>query len=416
MRAALIVIPLMSSLGTMSLLAQDNVITEDLLQPTQEDTSYDSYETYQPAQSERVEDSRSKANQKSSQVQVPTQKILILNNQPQNSRSGASAENRQGSEIGVGQNQGLYSAQEQPMTHVEAAPLSASRADLLRKKRQEVEVHTENKIVEKLEDSRIQDETDRADRLFGERFHRAPDRNDKVEINQPVVVAPVAPPAPSQIVVVKEPAPPTPPPQEERTKQRQNDSETGVYVFGQAGIAEYPNAVNVEGNGAVGVAVGVDVSERLSVEGNFLFSRYDIRDGYWRNYDYFDDYDYYSLYKELDQYGFQAAIKYNLLPGRFKPYIGGAIGYTYRVYTDRDHSRYYGSDDDTASSNAFDAGVLIGGVVAINDSFGLGAEMKYMANLDYKTNSGILDDVYEDGNPLEKEDYYTLSVFGRFNF
>src|SRR5438045_3203689 len=42
----------------------------------------------------------------------------------------------------------------QPTTYVEATPLEESRADRLRKARQDTEVQTEQKIVEKLEQSR----------------------------------------------------------------------------------------------------------------------------------------------------------------------------------------------------------------------------------------------------------------------
>ena len=56
--------------------------------------------------------------------------------------------------------------QQQPVTEVEASPLSESRAEMLRKARRQTEVQTEQKIVEKLEASRLADEKKRAKKLY----------------------------------------------------------------------------------------------------------------------------------------------------------------------------------------------------------------------------------------------------------
>lgn len=60
--------------------------------------------------------------------------------------------------------------QKQPVTKIEAAPLKESKAELMRKNRQDAEVSTEQTIVEKLEESRLKDEKKRADVLFGDKF------------------------------------------------------------------------------------------------------------------------------------------------------------------------------------------------------------------------------------------------------
>ena len=56
---------------------------------------------------------------------------------------------------------------QQPTTIVEAQPVQESRAELMRKARQNAEVSTEQKIVEKLEESRLREEQQprRAERL-----------------------------------------------------------------------------------------------------------------------------------------------------------------------------------------------------------------------------------------------------------
>jgi hypothetical protein len=66
--------------------------------------------------------------------------------------------------------QAQQQAVQQPTTVVEASPVVESKAEVLRKQRQNAELATEQKIVEKLEDSRLQEEKARADRLFGDRL------------------------------------------------------------------------------------------------------------------------------------------------------------------------------------------------------------------------------------------------------
>ena len=62
--------------------------------------------------------------------------------------------------------------QKQPTTVIEATPLTESRAEKMRRARQDTELQTEQKIVEKLEQSRIEDEKKRSDVLFGDRFNQ----------------------------------------------------------------------------------------------------------------------------------------------------------------------------------------------------------------------------------------------------
>jgi len=60
--------------------------------------------------------------------------------------------------------------QKQPTTVIESSPLGESRAERLRKARQDAELQTEEKLVERIEHSRLEDERRRAEVLFGDRF------------------------------------------------------------------------------------------------------------------------------------------------------------------------------------------------------------------------------------------------------
>src|SRR5690606_2509930 len=66
--------------------------------------------------------------------------------------------------------------QTQPTTVIQANPLTESRADKLRRQRQNLELETELKIVEQLESSRMEDEKQRAGVLFGNKFNELENR------------------------------------------------------------------------------------------------------------------------------------------------------------------------------------------------------------------------------------------------
>ena len=83
--------------------------------------------------------------------------VVILNSQTASGTSSAEAKTRS-------------VLKNQPTTYVEASPLVESRAEQMRKQRQQAELNTEQRIVEKLEQSRLEDEKDRAARLFGGKF------------------------------------------------------------------------------------------------------------------------------------------------------------------------------------------------------------------------------------------------------
>lgn len=59
---------------------------------------------------------------------------------------------------------------EQPVSVVEDSPLALSPAEIKRRKRQELEVKTEQEIVERLEEARMQEEKARVQKLFGGGF------------------------------------------------------------------------------------------------------------------------------------------------------------------------------------------------------------------------------------------------------
>lgn len=313
--------------------------------------------------------------------QSPSQKVLILNNQPVN---------------------------QQPTTYVEATPLSESRADVLRRQRQDMEVQTEQKIVEKLENSRLEDEKSRADKLFG----------NKLQEETPVVVAP----APVAVVPVQEKAE-VPSEQLESVKaeiistikeqkEEEKKPESQMYFAGLMGTTEYPDVSNVEGNYAFGFSVGTIMPNRIVVEGSFLYSNYYV-DEFWSI----------NPFKELDQYNTSLAVKYAFLPGRFRPMVGVLAGYTYRQYSNRQFNNYYyrnlGYNDQETDTHAVDVGVTVGADFDVTESLSIGAEYRYSTNMINKSDDDIwYQEFLAPGNstPVEELDYSSFTINAKFKF
>ncbi len=315
--------------------------------------------------------------------------------------------------------------QEQPPTVVEASPLTESQADRMRKQRQGLEVNTEQRIVEKLEEARMEDERARADRLFGNGFTKPAPAPAPVMVAEPVpvVVAPQAPvqyiaPAPQVVEVAKEDK------VDVRSEIRlameemnQKPAKKQSYYIGALiGLSEYDAAENVNGNLATGVSVGTVTEDNIVLEGSFLFSEYQV-----------DDYSQVAYpWKELSQYGLQAAVKYQLLSGKLRPFAGAVLGYTHRTATNR---QLYASNGwggavsnepppGEGSSMAIDAGLTAGLDLAVSSGFSLGGEARYMTNVASKREFGNWND-WEANNgltPIEEMDYYTISVNGKFTF
>lgn len=325
----------------------------------------------------------------------------------------------------------------QPTTYVEASPLSESRADEIRKARQGAEINTEQRIVEKLEESRLKDEKRRAQRLFGNRWDSMSDDNVDVEVKQ---VQQQVQSQPQVIQVV-----PVHAVEDKKNKDWEHERErearenqkieeakseiiseirsqsikeeakvelkesSKVYVGGTLGVAEYSDVGNMQGNGAAGVVIGTLMPNGLIVEGSFLYSNYYIDEFWMQNY-----------FKEMDQYNFNMAVKYSPLKGMFQPIIGGTAGYTYRNYTDRTPGLTGGPSEDEIATNAVDLGILVGLDLALTDSFTLGTEYRYSRNLVNRSESDFINrgDLRrpEYTTPIEELDYYMLTVNGKFTF
>ena len=312
------------------------------------------------------------------------------------------------------------SVQTQPTTLIEASPLSDSRADSIRKNRQDEEVKTESRIVEKLEQSRMEDEKKRAAVLFGDKFDSLQNNQAQAAPVAPVQIAPV-PQAIQPVYVEKEEVEPketlSRDAVREEVRAALEDSASAVqapvetkYFAGMAGIGYYPDVNNVKGNYSLGAAFGTRF-DYFMVEGGFMMSNYavDVNNyavapGSYR----IDNYD-------VTQYTGSIAAKYQLMSGFVRPVLGGVIAYSYRKYSLTNN--YVNSSQDTGNSHAIDLGVNGGVDLEFSSKFSVGFDFKYMFNMSSRVNSNYPNSSYGYvGTPLEKLQYSISSIVARVNF
>ncbi|MCC6137081.1 MAG: porin family protein [Bdellovibrionaceae bacterium] len=288
-----------------------------------------------------------------------------------------------------------------------------SRSNDIRKARKNMEIGTEAKMVEKIEWSRIEDEKDRADRLFGNRLDKNYNDDYKKEepkviiVEKPAYVAPVqAEPAyvaPAKAAAVYD----------VKTEEKEVSNWWGeeAYIAPMVGTLNY-SADNVSSGNAFGVALGSRFDSNVSIEGSFLYGEVQM-----------EDYNvgFYNMpgLKDVTQYGFGGAVKYNFGMGRISPVVGALGSYTMRDYQE---TRYNGGG--TAESTAFDAGLMVGLDVKIAKNFSIGAEYRLMKNISNDREEDtqqiqpqfFQQTVGKTMEPLEEVDQSMLLLNGKFSF
>jgi len=312
--------------------------------------------------------------------------------------------------------------QKQPVTLIQSSPLVESKAEMMRKSRQDAEVQTEQKIVEKLEASRLEDEKRRADVLFGNKFDqmqgastqiKAENSNVSVNTNQAATQAPV-------IVQAAPIVTPVEPKENIRDLVREEMRASMVveesapvevkYFSAIAGIGDYPDVKNVRGNYAFGAAFGTKY-DSLVVEGSFMLSNYTVQ-----QVDCCAS-SYYPTLIDANQYQAAVAAKYQLMSGLVRPVLGGLVSYSYRKYDWTNNYNYSGYNYGTSSdSHAVDLGVTAGVDLELSKKFALGFEYRYMFNLSSRVDNQAIVTGPQYGTPMEKLSYYTMAIAAKVNF
>ena len=334
---------------------------------------------------------------------------------------------------------------QQPTTSVQAAPLSASRAEQLRQARRNAELMTEQVVAEKLEESRIADEKRRVQKLIGTNLDSQPVQQvqpqvQAVQVEKKVISVDLKPTAvegntPLQVEKIEQKAviiednknSYAKEIKEESTvssirselkadvKTKQNYSHQ-FFISTGLGLTEY-DAVNVDSQIATSVSIGTIMSNKYIVEGMFAYSNH-LVDRCGLGSCNSAGLNVFGIYDELDQYNFSGSAKFAPAFGRIRPHVGGLLSFTHRQYVEKNaFFNNYGRPR-SAETDAFDIGVVTGVDIRLGKNLLIGGEYKYISNISSQASSSALRTQYRDlyGKPLEEFDYYTAQVVAKFLF
>lgn len=323
-------------------------------------------------------------------------------------------------------------AQKQPVTFVEASPLSESRADEIRRKRQDEEMRTESKIVEKLEQSRIDDERRRAEALFGDRLEAKPAQIaiEQESTEEKAVAQEVEAAAP---LMLEETTTTT-----SETNINELQKEPGFFdskfVGLTAGVPAYPDYSNIKGDYNVGVKFGMG-HDRFLFELGLSMAQFTIEDTYYNYGPYALNNSFNYVYGfanngqvinnradfEMKQYSGSLGSRYQILDGFIRPNVGGEFVYSYRQYSSLEttwSANSFGSLTSLPSgtnygdSHALDFGVLAGVDLAVNPNFLIGADFRYLINVAHRING----ENSTAGTPIEKLQHFVGGLSAVFKF
>jgi hypothetical protein len=290
---------------------------------------------------------------------------------------------------------------------VQATPLVNSKAQSLRRARESLEVETEQKIVEKLEESRIRDEQRRSERIFGNKLDNLQDDDpaEEPKKKEPEVIYVERAPEPAPAVVPME--------QESIIAQEVTISQSitpeplaapaRAFIVADVGAAEYPDIINIQGKIASGVGLGVELPNRFVVEGRFRYSNYDLEK--------LSDQGESLGFRDVRQYNFGVGLNYKLLDTTFTPKVGTSLNYVTRSISEDVGKIVH----DTTHSTGIDLGLMAGIDMDINQGFSMGLDFNYFTNLSTRREGESLIKPSATSH-MEDFDYYILTLSGKFYF
>lgn len=310
--------------------------------------------------------------------------------------------------------------QKQPVTMVEASPLNSSNAESIRKNRQDEEMRTETRIVEKLEISRMEDEKRRAQVLFGDKFD-ALNNKDQAATPAEAPAAPVVAPSSNvqaQPIIIQsqetlsrdDVAQEVRAALDEDKASAHDESSTSLfekkYFSAQAGVPQYAEAQAIRGNYSAGIGIGTQ-NDYLQVEGGFIYSNYNL-DAFY--YNQFNQISFAPFI--MNQYQTYLSAKFQIMSGAIRPNLGGLVSYSYRTYVTDAFTSFGPAGTKTGNSGAIDLGITAGVDIALNQRFALGADLKYMFNMSANINGNTV----AGASSPEKLNYYLLGVAAKMAF
>ena len=267
---------------------------------------------------------------------------------------------------------------------ISAPALVPSEAKKLRDVREKQEISTESAILKELEKQRLLDEQKRVDKILG----KSPSHKE----NNPATVS-----------------------KESKLYQNEKFGDKPFVSFG-AGVVAYPGVDNINSTElpAFFASFGAYGYDRLIFDLSFYYSRQYINSG---GGIYVPNIFYPELREVADQLALAMSLKFSPLTGPFKPYFGvsgslvarewdfvhksgEAIDSSHKIYKDVGVKKWYGS---------FDAGLAMGGDLALGAKLGLNVDIRYHWNI-YTENRKTLSQLLTNTGVLDEQNSLIFSV------
>lgn len=308
--------------------------------------------------------------------------------------------------------------QRQPITFIEATPLSESKAEELRRRRQDEEMRTEARIVEKLEKSRMEDERKRAELLFAEQ-------------QQPAVVVQPAAPVELEPLTLEETTTQSTTQIEQDSRPRFFDSS---YIGITAGVPAYPQFQDeIIGNYNVGLKFGMG-HDRFMFEVGLGMSQFLLENSPYTGTNGLVATNSFAVGLagnggplgspadfEMKQYTGSVGSRYQLMDGFVRPNVGGELIYSYRQYNSLEQTIetnnlgqtvFLPSGTGYGTSHAVDFGLLAGVDLQVSEQFFIGADLKYLFPIGYRLEG----ERGTAGTAVEKLQHLVGGLSARFQF
>ncbi len=280
-------------------------------------------------------------------------KVVILNNQ-QVDQDQKSAQQHD-------QNARMFN--HQPVVHVMGTPITTTYAAELKKSRQNAELQTEQKIVEKLESSRLRDEQERLKKLFG---GGSPIQKTVVSSsNQAIALEDTKAVDKSEIYA-------------EVVTPIQEKSQDKVYVgvHGGQGLNLTRALEGINSYGSVGFSLGATDDSGLRMESSFFYTNHQLS---YTEGDLYSNYSDESVLEDMEQFSAFLSVKYTPFSNRFQPYVGAALSYSHRIYSgNMTYSCWDFGDkycDEGAKTNSVDLVANVGVDFRLNKKISVGFNM-----------------------------------------
>lgn len=283
----------------------------------------------------------------------------------------------------------------QPVVHVKDSSIEESSAAKARKRREEAEIRTEQKIAETLEKARLADEKRRAERLFG----------GKIQPNTYETPKAVVPQGNTRLQTI-----------EKKLSDIQTNlfnqefdklqQDSGRYVGLNLGVAQY----NVEGlefakdvttKSVFGISTGMRMEDNpfITLDGHFLFSQHVYKNTADLDNNYY--------FPQVNQYNAGLSLKYDVIPFVITPRLGASIDYTFRQYF---MESSFDNPSKKLDTHSVEVGLMAGGYIQVSKRLGIEISYTQMTNI----STSARDNLYNPGGANNIVNLLDRSSYGIF--